>query len=282
MTLAEAAARYEPCKICKPPVPTAVPPHTATRAAAHCHPSGAARTERRGGSARPFREVPRYDQERHAVFTQCPGGQQLLLATRAMRSRALAIALAALSCTAPLLGQERFSGSVVGITDGDTISVLRDGRAVRVRLDGIDCRESGQDFGQRAKQFTLQLTFAKNVSVEVRDIDRYGRLVGRVFADRQDVSLAIVRAGFAWHYKQYSSDPALAMAEVDARTRRAGLWSHANPIAPWEFRHPVRMAAPENSGPFHGNRRSGVFHRPGCPNYAARTAFSSSTALTSP
>ena len=70
----------------------------------------------------------------------------------------------------------------MAVADGDTISVLRDGRSVRVRLEGIDCPEKGQDFSQRAKQFTSELTFGKEVSVDVRDVDRYGRLVARVHA----------------------------------------------------------------------------------------------------
>jgi 5-methylcytosine-specific restriction endonuclease McrA len=82
-----------------------------------------------------------------------------------------------------------------------------------------------------------------------------------------DLSLAIVRAGLAWHYKQYSTDRALADAELEARARKVGLWSHANPIPPWEYRHPKRVELASQAGPFHGNRRSGVFHRPGCPNY---------------
>jgi micrococcal nuclease len=167
----------------------------------------------------------------------------------------------------PASAQERFAGKVVGVTDGDTISVMRDGRAVRVRFDGIDCPESGQDFGRRARQFTSEAVFAKEATIEVRDVDRYGRLVGRVYVAGKDVNLAIVRAGLAWHYNQYSNDPVLANAEAEARSRKAGLWSHANPIPPWKFRHPTRVESASQSGPFHGNRRSGVFHRPGCPNY---------------
>ena len=81
----------------------------------------------------------------------------------------------------PLVAAEIFTGRVVGVSDGNTISVMRDGHAVRVRLEGIDCPENSQDFGQRAKQFAAALVFQKTVTVDVRDVDRYGRLVGRVF-----------------------------------------------------------------------------------------------------
>jgi endonuclease YncB( thermonuclease family) len=142
----------------------------------------------------------------------------------------LAIALA------PALDAETFSGKVVGVSDGDTISVLRDGRAVKVRLHGIDCPESRQAFGQRAKQFSSGLVFGQRVTVEVRARDRYGRLVGRVFAKGAELNLELVRAGLAWHYKRYSDDPALAEAERAARAAKRGLWRDPSPVPPWEFR----------------------------------------------
>ena len=165
------------------------------------------------------------------------------------------------------LSPERFTGKVVSITDGDTISVMHEARPLTVRLDGIDCPERGQDFSQRAKQFTSDLAFGQTVDVDVRDVDRYGRLVARVSAQGRDVSVALVRAGMAWHYKQYSSDPILAEAERAARAEGLGLWSRHDAVPPWEYRHPVALAADVAVGPFHGNQRSRVFHRPGCPNY---------------
>jgi endonuclease YncB( thermonuclease family) len=148
------------------------------------------------------------------------------------------VSLAAASCVLVACARtgRTFSGEVVGVSDGDTISVLRDGQPVKVRLDGIDCPELGQAFGGSAKQFTSSLVFGRSVSVRVRATDQYGRLVGRVFVGRQDVSLELVRAGYAWHYKQFSSDSALARAEQDARAARRGLWSDARAIPPWEFR----------------------------------------------
>ena len=161
-----------------------------------------------------------------------------------------------------------FNAKVIGVADGDTISVLRDGRRVTIRLDGVDCPEGGQDFSQRAKSFTSQMVFGKSVTVVPKELDKYGRLVARVIADGQDVSLALVQAGLAWHYKQYSSDKALAAAEVAARRAGAGLWSVTSPMPPWEFRHPSSgVVADAQTGPYHGNVSSRVFHRPGCQHY---------------
>ncbi len=45
---------------------------------------------------------------------------------------------------------------MVGVSDGDTITVMHNGKGVRIRLHGIDCPEKRQAFGNRAKQFTAQ------------------------------------------------------------------------------------------------------------------------------
>lgn len=129
-----------------------------------------------------------------------------------------------------------FSGNVVAVHDGDTISVMRDGRALRVRLEGIDCPEQGQAFGQRAKEATRELVFRRVVVVEDHGRDRYGRTLGRVTVDGLDVNLELVRIGMAWHYKQHSRSPALAAAERDARAEKRGLWSQDEAVAPWQWR----------------------------------------------
>lgn len=84
------------------------------------------------------------------------------------------------------------------------------------------------------------------VTVEWTKKDKYGRVVGRVKADGEDVCLDQVRSGFAWHYKQYATEQpagqpnAYAAAEEGARQEKAGLWSQPNPVPPWEFRQPER------------------------------------------
>jgi micrococcal nuclease len=169
----------------------------------------------------------------------------------------------------PAAAVSRFTGMVVAIADGDTITVMRDHAAVKIRLDGVDCPERGQDFGARAKQFTSGLVFNKMVTVDVKTMDRYGRLVSRVSVGGEDLSLALVKAGYAWHFKQYSRDPALAQAEVTARAQHLGLWRQTNPQPPWEFRHPAPPPSGGSAtpGPFHANVLSGVFHRRGCQHY---------------
>lgn len=130
-----------------------------------------------------------------------------------------------------------FVGRVVGVSDGDTIEVMRAGKAARVRLDGVDCPEARQPYGTRAKQFTSELAFGKTVAVQIRNIDQYGRIVGEVvLPDGRSLNRELVRNGYAWWYRRYSKDPVLQQLEEEARRERRGLWRDRKPIPPWEFR----------------------------------------------
>lgn len=159
------------------------------------------------------------------------------------RGRALALVLGVLLATYGAAGchrrprREPFEARVVGVADGDTISVLDGTTQVKVRLNGIDCPERRQAFGARAKQLTSQLVFGKTVTVRPFGKDRYGRVLGEVvLADGRELSRELVAAGMAWHYTRYSKDETLARLERLAREGRVGLWSEARPVAPWEFR----------------------------------------------
>jgi micrococcal nuclease len=131
-----------------------------------------------------------------------------------------------------------FSGKVVAVKDGDTLEVMKERVAVRVRLYGIDCPEKGQAFGQRAKQFASDLAFGKTVRVIEKDRDRYGRTVGEVILeDGRSLNHELVRAGLAWWYRQYAKkDAELEMLERDARKAKAGLWADVDPVPPWNWR----------------------------------------------
>jgi endonuclease YncB( thermonuclease family) len=132
-----------------------------------------------------------------------------------------------------------WSGKVIGVADGDTITVLRDKEQVRIRLYGIDTPEKGQAFGKKAKQFTSGLLFGKVVEVEPVDIDRYGRTVALVTVFKRLANEELVNAGFAWVYTRYCDRPICErwkMLEYEAREAKRGLWSDPHAIPPWEFR----------------------------------------------
>ncbi len=128
-------------------------------------------------------------------------------------------------------------GDAVAITDGDTIKVLRGKTLYKIRLNGIDAPEKKQAYGMKSKDFLAGLVFKRRVEVIVRSMDRYGRYVGDVLVDGRSANAALVAAGLAWQYTAYSTDPALAALEKDARLKRLGLWADRSPMPPWEFRH---------------------------------------------
>src|SRR5438128_2499905 len=120
------------------------------------------------------------------------------------RGVALSAAVVVLWCVlAPLqVSAEQFTGKVVGLSDGDTLSVLWEGKAVPVRLYGVDVPEKAQAFGTQARLFLSELVFPQPVTVAIRDTDRYGRLVGEVrLPDGRSLNQELVRAGLAWWYR---------------------------------------------------------------------------------
>lgn len=136
----------------------------------------------------------------------------------------------------------RFSGKVISITDGDTITVLHDKKPVRIRLYGIDCPERRQAFGERAKRATSNLVYSKIVIVTPKHFDIYGRLIASVrLADGRVLERELLKMGLAWWYSRYSpNDFGLEELEKRARELRIGLWIDENPIPPWDYRKGVR------------------------------------------
>lgn len=136
-----------------------------------------------------------------------------------------------------------WSGKVVGVADGDTITVLRDKEQVRVSLYGIDTPEQSQAFSKKAKQFTSGIVFGEQVRVESITEDRYGRTVGIVFLDGLILNEELIAVGLAWVYTRYCDRPICQKwkrLEFEAREAKMGLWADPNPIPPWMFRRKRR------------------------------------------
>lgn len=156
------------------------------------------------------------------------------------RAMVLAALLAVASHAAANAGPD-WRGRVVGVKDGDTISVMHDGRAETIRIASIDTPEKSRAFGSTAKQFTSALVFDRDVVVRPQTRDRYGRTVAALtLPDGRDLGEELVRAGLAWLYRKYSSDPTLVRLESEACAARRGLWADIKPTPPWEFRRPAR------------------------------------------
>jgi endonuclease YncB( thermonuclease family) len=139
-----------------------------------------------------------------------------------------------------------WSGKVIGIADGDTITVLHDKQPQKIRLYGIDCPEKRQPFGKKAKQFTSQLVFGKVVEVEPVTMDRYGRIVAFVRVENLTVNEELIKEGLGWVYVRYCKLPLCAEwqgLQLAAQNQRRGLWRDSNHIPPWEYRRQKRKHA---------------------------------------
>jgi micrococcal nuclease len=145
--------------------------------------------------------------------------------------------LCSLILSLPAAYSEEFSARVVGVSDGDTITVLRNGLPCKIRLSGIDCPEKSQAFGKAAKEFTADHAFARVVTVISSGHDKYRRMIGEVILpDGQNLSDLLLANGFAWWYQRFSHDEMRHELEENARKLHLGLWTDLQPTPPWDYR----------------------------------------------
>ena len=136
------------------------------------------------------------------------------------------------------------TGRGVASADGDTLTVLDDSKTQhKIRLAGIDAPEKGQAFGTKARENLASKVFKQDVRVEVIDIDRYKREVGRIFLGDRFINMEMVSDGYAWRYIQYDKPGEFTAAENDAHEHQRGLWAEKEPVPPWEWRRQKRTGS---------------------------------------
>jgi endonuclease YncB( thermonuclease family) len=160
-----------------------------------------------------------------------------------MPCRILSLLLLLLLLLLPLSAQaETLFGKVVGVTDGDTITVLVAEHPIKVRLAEIDTPERGQPWASRAMQALSDKVFGELIEVRVLNTDSYGRTVGHVWIGDRNINREMVREGHAWVYRNYLDDTTMLDDEIDAQNNKLGLWSlpEAQRVPPWDWRHGKR------------------------------------------
>jgi endonuclease YncB( thermonuclease family) len=160
------------------------------------------------------------------------------LGSTVMRIAALAFLLFTSAANA-----ETITGRVIGVTDGDTVTVLDgENQQHKIRLSGIDAPEKSQEFGNKSKQALSDCAYDQHVTVEYTKRDRYKRIVGKVVVSGRDCNLEQIRSGMAWHYKKYAGEQSAADrqeyadSELVAKASKIGLWSDPNAMPPWDYR----------------------------------------------
>ena len=156
--------------------------------------------------------------------------------------KALLLALT-LTFSIQFVNAATLTGKVVGVADGDTITVLDSSNTQYIiRLAGIDAPEKKQAFGNVSKQSLSDLVYGKQVDVDWSKQDRYGRTVGKVFVNGTNANLVQVKRGLAWYYKKYQNELILddrldyLHAQEAAESSKVGLWADHEPTPPWDFR----------------------------------------------
>ncbi|UNW11162.1 thermonuclease family protein (plasmid) [Acinetobacter indicus] len=130
-----------------------------------------------------------------------------------------------------------FYGRVVGVSDGDTITVLTaEKQQYRVRMMNIDAPEKGQPYGEQAKQFLSNLVYNSQVYVQDHGQDQYNRVLGTVLKGNDNVNRMMVRYGYAWAYRKYLKDPVMIDLETYAQQQKIGMWKDAQNITPEQWR----------------------------------------------
>jgi len=183
---------------------------------------------------------------------------------------------------------EAITGTIDSVIDGDSITIISNGKEVDISIFGIDTPEKTQAFGQNARNFTGAMVSGKKIRIEPITQDHDGRTVAMVFVNGINLNEQIVSQGFGWVYRQYCKESFCAdwlKLESNAKASHKGLWTDANPIPPWEYRQKQRSGSESNglklaaipsasakivpggAAAYHGNTRNHVFHSSACKDF---------------
>lgn len=131
-------------------------------------------------------------------------------------------------------------GRVVGVHDGDTLTVLVSQKQIKVRLTEIDAPQRTRPFYSRSAEPLAEFCAGKNPRVVEKGKDKYGSTLGRVYYAGVDETAEQVRRGMAWDFDRCITDGGLCPLQDEARAARRGLWADPNPALPWEYRQWTR------------------------------------------
>jgi endonuclease YncB( thermonuclease family) len=134
------------------------------------------------------------------------------------------------------VGDKSITGKIVKVIDGDTVTLLTfDNKQEKVRLDGIDAPEKGQDFAEKSRQYLSSLVAGKTVRIQYKNKDRYGRILGTVFVGNMNVNEEMIRKGLAWQYF-YNKDNHYRKLQEEAKAKKLNIWSGRSPVDPYDYR----------------------------------------------
>ncbi|OGS91595.1 MAG: hypothetical protein A2061_10080 [Gallionellales bacterium GWA2_59_43] len=148
--------------------------------------------------------------------------------------------IAAMTAQGAYASSQVFTAEVIAVLDGDTLLVSRGGKPVKLRLAEIDAPEKAQPYGTASQKSLAELAMGKQVQVESRAVDDYGRIVAMVSVAGLNVNHEQVRRGLAWEYSRFHSNRELIALQREAQQARRGLWAGEDVVEPsqWRKLHP--------------------------------------------
>lgn len=171
-----------------------------------------------------------------------------------MKRCALVLALLGLGAAAPAWALA--TAWVSWVMDGDTVLLVPDGQheALKWRIAGIDAPEICQAGGEAAREALVARVMRHTVQIEPQGQDVYGRQIGRLLRDGQDVGAEMVAAGMAWAWQHRTGRGPYAALQKQAQHDRRGLFAaRETAMSPAVFRQ------------FHGSCHSEEDKKPGAP-----------------
>ena len=138
---------------------------------------------------------------------------------------------------------EDLYGVVVSVADGDTVTIKANDSTHKIRLAEIDTPERDQHYGLDATSALTDLLLGHQVRVTVlKESDRHGRVIGRIFLDENDVSAHMVEQGHAMVYRRYLTEKSLLQLESNAKYKKLGLGGlpEQERVPPWVWRQQQR------------------------------------------
>ena len=132
--------------------------------------------------------------------------------------------------------QPASSAEITYFYDGDTVKIIDAGFEYKLRITDIDAPERNQTYGKKSRRALMDFCAEANIYVAISGTDKYGRKLGKLLCNQQDVSMHMVKYGHAWFNNRFSMDYSIALLQDEARKNKLGLWQGQQQTPPWVWR----------------------------------------------
>lgn len=128
------------------------------------------------------------------------------------------------------------AAQVTEIFDGDQLTLMEDGKTVKLRLALIDAPELDQPYGEAARQALVKLCLGKKATYRLGKRVIEGRMTAMVYCDEKEANRSQIKQGFAWIDPEQDVEPGYKLLQEWIFEGRYGLWRDPKPVPPWEWR----------------------------------------------